>query len=150
MNPFFTRLTRRAFVALCGAPAVAAVAAPSGSEASADVVDHTPFSALCSRLTGFPAAALPPGFAAALRNALLATGRGEALDALLKGTGDAELERDIISACYSGVLPGVPRPVVATFYGALVWRAAAFAAPRGACAGASSWTKPPAAVGGAL
>ena len=144
MNPPIAQLTRRAFVALCGAPAVAAVPAAPSSRAAAS----TPFAGLCARLTGFPAAALPPGFAAALHGALLSAGRGEALDAALQGASDAALECDIIAACYSGVLPGAARPVVASFYGALVWEAASFAVPRGACAGAGSWSKrPPVAAG---
>lgn len=149
MNPPIAQLTRRAFVALCGAPAVAAVpAAPSSGGAASDAAPSTPFADLCARLTGFPAAALPPGFAAALHGALLSAGRGDALDAALQGASDAALECDIIAACYSGVLPGVDGPVVASFYGALVWEAASFAVPRGACAGAGSWSKRPPAVAG--
>ena len=139
MEPSPSRISRRGFVALCGA---AAAIAASGANEDA----RAAFQALCERLTGFPRMALPADFAEQLRQALIEAGHADALEVLLRedATSDAALESEIIAACYSGVLPARVgnQPVVGTLYGALVWQAADFAAPPAMCAG--DWTRPPA------
>ena len=108
---------------------------------------------LSARLTGFPAEALDGRFADGLQRALVESGHGAALDNLLQGEKGAEfreLEGAIIGAWYSGVLPTVAGPVVATLYGALVWAAVEFAARPGVCAGHGSWGRPAALAPGPL
>ena len=145
MAPPGSALTRRAFAALsCAAPALAAVGAKTP-----DAPEVQAFVALGGELTGFPAASLDAGFAAGLLAALHASGRGAELTALLGGASVPPLEEDIISAWYTGTLPLPTGPVVAVVRGALVWQAANFALPRGICAGVGSWSRPPAAAGGA-
>jgi len=75
------------------------------------------FRALSATLTGFDESQLDAGFADALRRALLGAGHAANLAALAatataRTPETAALETAIVSAWYSGVLPGAP-PVVA-------------------------------------
>ena len=136
-------LTRRSFATLWGAATGVAIAAPVPNAAAVDS-----FRALSATLTGFDESQLDRGFASELRRALLDAGHASNLAALAATAAaptpeTGALETDIISAWYSGVLPGTP-PVVATLYGALVWSAADFATPPGVCAGGGGWSRAPA------
>ena len=120
-------------------PAAIGVPAP-------DVTNVGAFKRLSAALTGFPAAALDDEFARNLLQALKSSGRAAAIDALVRGkdAGDsASLETEIVSAWYSGLLPGETGPVVATIRTALAWRVLGFASPSGACATAAAWSEPP-------
>lgn len=137
-------LTRRSFATLWGAATGVAIAAPVPDAAAVDS-----FRALSATLTGFDEAQLDAGFASELRRALLGAGHASNLAALAapaaaSAPDTTALETDIVSAWYSGVLPGAP-PVVATLYGALIWSAADFATPPGVCGG-GGWSKAPAEV----
>ena len=140
------KLTRRSFATLCGAATGVAIASPVTNAGGADS-----FRALSAKLTGFDESTLDPQFAAELRRALLGAGHAAGLATLAETTAAAAtvatlaLETDIISAWYSGVLPGAP-PVVAKLYGALVWSAADFATPPGMCAGGGGWSGAPRGV----
>ena len=121
-------------------------AAVGAGSAGATGVDA--FLRLSAELTGFPVDALNQEFARNLLEALTSSssGRTPAVDALLRGEDvpdRASLEADIVSAWYSGMVPGETVPVVATIRDALIWRVLGFATPPGACAGAASWDGPP-------
>lgn len=134
-------LSRRSFVALCGAAPALAVAAPSASEATR----QDAFRTLSARLTGFDLADLDAGFAADLLAALLEAGHGTGIEALLAGqraAGAAALETAIASAWYSGILPLSSGPAMGALRAALVWQAADFASPPGMCDGLDSWAMP--------
>ena len=138
-------LTRRSFATLWGAATGVAIAAPVPAAGGVDS-----FRALSATLTGFDESQLDAGFADALRRALLGAGHAANLAALAapataRTPETAALETAIVSAWYSGVLPGAP-PVVATLYGALIWSAAGFATPPGVCSG-DGWSKAPAEAG---
>ena len=136
----FAALTRRQFAALSGV-VPAAVGAPS-----LGATDVGAFQRLSAVLTGFPPAALDHEFARNLLQTLTSSGRAAAIDALMRGAdipGRASLEAQIISAWYSGLLPGETGPVVATVRGALVWRVLGFASPPGSCATGAAWGEPP-------
>ncbi len=146
MNPLAAKLTRRSFAALCSA--VPALAALGATEPEAEEVET--FLAVSARLTGFAAAELDANFAAGLLAALHASEQRPQLLALLGGESSPALEEDIISAWYTGALPLASGPVIAALQGALVWQAAAFAMPRGVCAGAGTWGGPPQGAATAL
>ena len=133
-------LTRRRFAALAGlAPAAVGAGSPGAAHVDA-------FRQLSAALTGFPVAALDREFARDLLQALAGTGRGAAVNALIGGgdmRGRDALETEIVSAWYSGLLPGETGPVVATVRTALVWRVLGFATIPGACAPGLPWTGPP-------
>ena len=138
-------VTRRAFAAFCGLVAGAVVAVPSemAKERRADDA----FRGLSARLTGFSASALDAWFAGTLRRDLLAHGHAKAIDTLAETAAPtapetADLEAEIISAWYSGVLPAARGPVVGTLHGALVWAAASFATAPGMCH-AGDWSVAP-------
>ena len=133
-------LTRRRFAALAGL-LPAAVGAPSLRGADVDA-----FRRVSGGLTGFPAESLDREFARNLLRTLKSSNRTAALDALIRGEDirDREsLETEIVTAWYSGLLPGETEPSVATVRGALVWRVLGFASPPGACATGASWSEPP-------
>lgn len=139
-GPGLTGLTRRRFAGLVAAATAAAGASPF----SAAEVDA--FRLLSASLTGFPAASLDARFARSLLRALRSSGHDGAVDALMRGeefAGAASLEADIVSAWYSGVLPGAAEPTVATVRDALVWQALGFASPPGTCAAGGSWDGTP-------
>ena len=141
MHPSAQGISRRSFVALCGAAPALAVTAPSASEAARLAA----FRALSARLTGFALADMPAGFAADLLAALLEAGHGTGIEALLsgqQGSAAAALESAIASAWYSGVLPFPSGPTVGALGDALVWQAANFASPPGICDGAGRWAAP--------
>ena len=140
-RPAAPGLSRRSFVALCGAAPALAVAAPSASEAAR--LDA--FRDLSARLTGFGLADLDAGFAADLLAALLEAGHGTGIEALLagqRGSEAAALETAIAAAWYSGILPLSSGPVVGALRDALVWKAVDFASPPGMCDGLDSWAMP--------
>lgn len=125
----------------CGAPGVG-----SGS-AGASQISATDFLALSSRLTG--RTNLDGAAATTYLTALNADARYRPLLADLVRDGKAatpahvELEREIITAWYTGTctIDGAPR--VATYAGALMWAVYGRPAP-GICAGPTGfWSKPP-------
>ena len=133
-------LTRRQFAALSSV-VPAAVGAPSPDATNVDALQR-----LSAVLTGFPPAALDHQFARNLLQTLTSPGRAAAIDALLRGADIADrasLEAEIISAWYSGLLPGDTGPLVATVRAALVWRVLGFATPPGSCATGAAWGEPP-------
>ena len=135
-----TGLTRRRFAVLT-ATATAAAGATGSSGAEVDA-----FRRLSAALTGYPAESLDVGFARSLLQALGSLGHHAALGALARGeevADRARLETDIVSAWYSGLLPGEAEPAVATVTDALVWRALDFASPPGTCSTGGSWDEPP-------
>ena len=133
-------LTRRRFATLAaGATAAAGTASSGGVEADA-------FRLLCATLTGFPAESLDARFARSLLQALRSSGHHDAIGALIRGEEAdeaASLETEIVSAWYSGLLPGAAEPTVASVRGALVWQALGFASPPGTCTAGGSWDEPP-------
>jgi len=63
--------------------------------------------------------------------------------ALHHGT-DGHLANELLAAWYSGVCMTVEGPVVVTYTSALIWGAAPFIHPQGACGGATGyWSEPP-------
>ena len=138
--PGLTGLTRRRFAALAAA-ATAAAGAPACGGAEVDA-----FRRLSAALTGFPAESLDVRFARSLLQALGSSGHHAATSALVRGEEVADraaLEADIVSAWYSGLLPGEAEPTVAALRDALVWKALRFASPPGTCTTGGSWDEPP-------
>ena len=135
-----TGLTRRRFTVLA-ATATAAAGATGSSGAEVDA-----FRRLSAALTGFPAESLDIRFARSLLQALRSMGHHAAVGALVRGeavAGRDALEAEIVSAWYSGLLPGEGGPAVATVTGALVWQALRFASLPGTCSTGGSWDEPP-------
>ena len=131
-------LSRRAFAAFCSATLGTAAMAASPQAARVEA-----FVELSARLTGFPADTLDRRFAAALVQALSATGHQSALEALLADDDCADCaatEVEIVSAWYSGLVPQESGAVVGTLNDALIWRTATFATPPSVCA--SGWARP--------
>jgi hypothetical protein len=128
------RLGRRAFLALVAAiaPLSRAIDAFQPRAMSLDE-----FIALSSRLTGHTD--LNRQAADVLLKALLATPGNAARLA----QPDAALEREIVTAWYTGTHAVRGEPQVATHTGALKWRALGIPPP-GACAGRfGAWSQPP-------
>ena len=104
-----------------------------------------PFQKLSAELTGFPASALDAQFAHGLMKSLADRGLTRELNRRLKAP-DGEfgnLEAQIISAWYSGVLPTPSGPMIGTVRDALVWAALGFATVPGDCGTPGDWSKPP-------
>ncbi len=133
-------LTRRRFATLAAA-APAAVGATSTPGSEVDALRR-----VSATLTGFPAASLDIRFAASLLRALRNSDHRAAVDALIRGEDvrdSASLQTAIVSAWYSGLLPGETGPTTATVRGALVWSVLDFASPPGTCATGAPWSEPP-------
>ena len=140
------RLPRRRFLAWCALlPGAAAVAATPGD------ADVQRLRERAAALTGFDAAALDAGFAAALWMAFASRGRLAELRAWL-GNGAAPpdapdpspLAVEVAAAWYGGMIPEAHGDRVGDFHGALAWQAADFAQPRGRCGVPGHWALPPA------
>jgi hypothetical protein len=116
--------------------------APAEAQTALDV-DR--FLDLSSRLTGAPLDALDRDAAGSLLAAFQAAGRARDLAALAADpAGDPALATDVVSAWYSGLYDTRAGTAVATYNGALVWRALAFTKPPGNCGGETGyWSQPP-------
>lgn len=129
-------------VLLAGTAALLMPGIPGAGAQSAPTAEQ--FLALSEKLTG--AQNLDPAVAKTLLDGLRATGKGEALAALIGGGTTAEAERlgnSIVGAWYSGLYASPGGPAVATFEQALVWSALSFTKPWGLCGGDTGyWAEP--------
>jgi hypothetical protein len=136
--------SRRTVVGGLGAALAAGLlpAAPAQAQTSLDL-DR--FLALSSRLTGAPLDALDRDAAGSLLSAFLSAGRARDLAALAADpAGDPAFVTDLVAAWYSGLYESKAGTAVATYNGALVWRALDFTKPLGNCGGETGyWSQPP-------
>jgi hypothetical protein len=135
--------TRREVVATLAA-GIAVAAAPHGARAAQ--VELEAFLDLSARLTGAPRDALDQDAGSLLLSAFQAGPRGPALAALVADPqSEPEFAREIVAAWYSGLVQGKDGDIVATYDGALLWRALNFTKPLGYCGGETGyWSQPPA------
>ena len=136
---------RRRFLAWCALLPGAAAVAASPSDAEVQKLRER-----AATLTGFDAAALDAGFAAALWAAFASRGRLAELRAWLgsnvprAGAPDSSpVAVEVAAAWYGGMIPAAQGDRVGDFYGALAWQAADFAQPRGRCGVPGRWAQPP-------
>ncbi len=132
-------LSRRGFAGGC--LAIPSVVPAGGVLASGRLEEFLEVSA---GLTGFSRDELDPAFAEAMIDALVATGKAQALDRLLEGEPSGDVAGEVVAAWYSGILATAAGLVAYTFEDALAWSAVDFAAPPGFCVEPGSpWARPP-------
>ncbi|MEM8853202.1 MAG: sugar dehydrogenase complex small subunit [Pseudomonadota bacterium] len=130
---------------IASAIAAAALAVAGAPSVAATQVRVDAFLALSERLTGH--SSLSADVAKTLLEAIHASAGGTELEALVDGTlaDDGALANRIVGDWYSGVaVAGDGKDVVATYEGALMWKALTFTKPMGVCGGATGyWQDPP-------
>ncbi|MFO1147996.1 MAG: sugar dehydrogenase complex small subunit [Alsobacter sp.] len=125
--------------------ALAAGLVPGTQPRAQTGLDLDRFLDLSSSLTGAPLDALDRDAAASLLAAFQAAGRARDLVTLAADpAGDPALATELVAAWYSGLYDTRAGTAVATYNGALVWRALAFTKPLGNCGGETGyWSQPP-------
>lgn len=148
---------RRAWLELAVALVAAGALPASAFAQGAGGISAASFASLSQALTGAPppdaatAAKVQRAFAtparraalAALANVVASTPAAE-LERVLAERGLAKVAQDLVSAWYSGVVPGAAGDKVALYTNAFMWTAMTWTKPMGVCGGVTGyWAEPP-------